>query len=188
MISKKRYWGLALPIWVDEETGDFEVIGSREELKERAVEGWEEFEGHTPHRPWVDQVKIREPEDGQPDVAHPRRRQPLARRRHRAVLDDGVQPDRDYWEKWFPADFITESFPGQFRNWFYAMLAMSTMMTDGPPFKVLLGHGLVRDENGDEMHKSKGNAIEFNTRPATRRRAVMNCSPTSPPRTIPRSH
>ena len=41
MISKKRFWGLALPIWVDEETGDFEVIGSDEELKERAVEGWD---------------------------------------------------------------------------------------------------------------------------------------------------
>ncbi|MCB1155787.1 class I tRNA ligase family protein, partial [bacterium] len=49
MISKKRFWGLALPIWVDEETGDFEVIGSLKELKERAVEGWDELEGNTPH-------------------------------------------------------------------------------------------------------------------------------------------
>src|SRR5262249_25528034 len=57
MISKKRFWGLALPIWVDEQTGEFSVIGSREELKARAVEGWEEFEGHSPHRPYVDKVK-----------------------------------------------------------------------------------------------------------------------------------
>ena len=129
MISKKRFWGLALPIWVDEATGDFEVIGSREELKERAVEGWDEFEGHTPHRPWVDQVKIRNPKTGNLMSPHPRRRQPVARRRHRALLDDGATTrDRAYWEKWFPADFITESFPGQFRNWFYALLAMSTMM------------------------------------------------------------
>ena len=76
MISKKRFWGLALPIWVDDETGDFEVIGSREELKERAVEGWEEFEGHTPHRPWIDKVKIRNPKTGNlmsriPDVGNP---------------------------------------------------------------------------------------------------------------------
>ncbi len=76
MISKKRFWGLALPIWVDEKTGDFEVIGSREELKERAVEGWDEFEGHTPHRPWIDQVKIRNPKTGNlmsriPDVGNP---------------------------------------------------------------------------------------------------------------------
>ena len=76
MISKKRFWGLALPIWVDEKTGDFEVIGSREELKERAVEGWDEFEGHTPHRPWIDLVKIRNPKTGNlmsriPDVGNP---------------------------------------------------------------------------------------------------------------------
>ncbi len=51
MISKKRYWGLALPIWECKDCGHFEVIGSRDELKERAVEGWDEFEGHTPHRP-----------------------------------------------------------------------------------------------------------------------------------------
>jgi isoleucyl-tRNA synthetase len=161
MISKKRYWGLALPIWVDDVTGEFEVIGSREELKERAVEGWEEFEGHTPHRPWIDKVKIRNPRTGNlmsriPDVGNP-------------WLDAGIVPfstmgyntDRAYWEKWFPADFITESFPGQFRNWFYAILAMSTMMVDRAPMKVLLGHALVRDEYGREMHKSAGNAIPF---------------------------
>src|SRR5439155_20199941 len=77
MISKKRYWGLSLPIWVDEkDPNDFEVIGSREELRERAVEGWEEFDGHTPHRPWVDRVKIRNPRTGNlmarvPDVGNP---------------------------------------------------------------------------------------------------------------------
>lgn len=70
--------------------------------------------------------------------------------------------DRKYWEQWYPADFITESFPGQFRNWFYALLAMSTMMSDGRrPFKTLLGHGNVRDQLGHEMHKSAGNSIEF---------------------------
>src|SRR3989442_9724326 len=58
MISKKRYWGLALPIYDCPECHTFEVIGSELELKERAVAGWEEFEGHTPHRPWVDAVKI----------------------------------------------------------------------------------------------------------------------------------
>ncbi len=59
MISKKRYWGLALPIWVCEDCKNFEVIGGREELKERAVEGWDVFDGHSPHRPLVDAVKIR---------------------------------------------------------------------------------------------------------------------------------
>src|SRR5205809_7256456 len=161
MISKKRYWGLALPIWVDEATGDFEVIGSYDELKERAVEGWQDFAGHSPHRPWIDLVKIKNPKTGNlmtrvPDVGNP-------------WLDAGIVPystmkyntDHDYWEQWFPADFITECFPGQFRNWFYAILAMSTMMEQRAPFKVLLGHALVRDQYGREMHKSLGNSIPF---------------------------
>jgi isoleucyl-tRNA synthetase len=161
MISKKRFWGLALPIWVCDKCNAFEVIGSRQELKERKKAGWEKFEGHAPHRPWVDLVKIECKKcSGQasriPDVGNP-------------WLDAGIVPfstlkyntDRAYWEQWFPADFITESFPGQFRNWFYAILAMSTMMEQRGPFKVLLGHAQVRDQHGDEMHKSKGNAIPF---------------------------
>ena len=112
-------------------------------MKERAVEGWQQFEGHTPHRPWVDLVKIKCAKCGGkasriPDVGNP-------------WLDAGIVPystmkyntDREYWEQWFPADFITESFPGQFRNWFYAILAMSTMMEGRTPFKVLLGHATV---------------------------------------------
>ncbi len=162
MISKKRFWGLALPVWVDEVTGDFEVIGSREELKSRAVEGWDRFEGHSPHRPWIDLVKIKNPKTGNlmsrvPDVGNP-------------WLDAGIvsfstlcyNHNRAFWEQWFPADFITESFPGQFRNWFYALLAMSTMMENRAPFKTLLGHALVRDQYARPMHKSDGNAIEFN--------------------------
>jgi isoleucyl-tRNA synthetase len=161
MISKKRFWGLALPIWVCEQCGRFEVIGGREELKERAVAGWDRFEGHSPHRPWIDLVKIKcagcgGPASRIPDVGNP-------------WLDAGIVPfstmkyntDRNYWKKWFPADFITESFPGQFRNWFYAILAMSTMMVGRPPTKVILGHGLVRDQWGRPMHKSAGNAIPF---------------------------
>jgi isoleucyl-tRNA synthetase len=161
MISKKRFWGLALPIWVCERCNAFEVIGGRDELKQRAVAGWDQFEGHSPHRPWIDLVKVRCAKCGSqasriPDVGNP-------------WLDAGIVPystmgyntDRRYWEKWFPADFVTEAFPGQFRNWFYAMLAMSTMMTHRTPFKVLLGHAMVRDEHGEEMHKSKGNAIPF---------------------------
>ncbi|HEY7425516.1 MAG TPA: isoleucine--tRNA ligase [Gemmataceae bacterium] len=162
MISKKRFWGLALPIWVDEGDRDlFEVIGSCAELKERAVEGWDKFDGHTPHRPWIDLVKIRNPKTGNlmsriPDVGNP-------------WLDAGIVPystmgynkDRGEWAKWFPADFITESFPGQFRNWFYAILAMSTMMENRPPMKALLGHGLVRDQWDRPMSKSAGNSIPF---------------------------
>jgi len=160
MISKKRYWGLALPIY-DCECGHFEVIGSEDELKERAVEGWNEFEGQSPHRPWIDAVKIRCPECGKlvsriPDVGNP-------------WLDAGIvalstlnyRHDREYWEKWYPADFITECFPGQFRNWFYALLAESTAMENRPPFLTVFGYALVKDEHGDEMHKSSGNVIWF---------------------------
>ena len=169
MISKKRFWGLALPIWVDDETGDFEVIGSLAELKERAVEGWDDFDGQTPHRPWIDCVKIRNPNSGNlmsriEDVGNP-------------WLDAGIVPfstmhynhDREEWQKWYPADLVTECFPGQFRNWFYSMLSLSTMMRfdeaddalDRRPFKTLLGHRLVQNEQGKPMHKSDGTAIWF---------------------------
>jgi isoleucyl-tRNA synthetase len=161
MISKKRYWGLALPVWVCDSCGAFDVIGGREELRSRSVAGWERFEDHSPHRPWLDLVKIRCGKCNGvatriPDVGNP-------------WLDAGIVPystlgynrDRKYWEKWFPADFVTESFPGQFRNWFYALLAMSALMEKRAPFRVLLGHATVRDEKGEEMHKSKGNAIPF---------------------------
>jgi isoleucyl-tRNA synthetase len=161
MISKKRYWGLALPIYDCAACGTVEVIGGREELKERAVEGWDRFEGHTPHRPWVDEVRIACPNCGQPverikDVGNP-------------WLDAGIVPfstlhyreDPDYWARWFPADFITESFPGQFRNWFYSMLAMSTVLRREPPFLTIFGYALVYGEDGRPMHKSWGNAIDF---------------------------
>ena len=162
MISKKRYWGLALPIYKCQSCGAFDVIGSREELKQRAVAGWDQFEGHSPHRPWVDAVKIGCSGCGAPanrilDVGNP-------------WLDAGIVPystmryntDRAYWGKWFPADWISESFPGQFRNWFYAILAMSTVMEKRAPFGLMFGYRLMKDEKGQEMHKSKGNAIEFN--------------------------
>jgi isoleucyl-tRNA synthetase len=162
MISKKRYWGLALPIWECTECGHFNVVGSREELQERAVEGWDKFDGHTPHRPYIDEVKIKCAKCGAKvsrikDVGNP-------------WLDAGIvtmstlgyRLDPAYWEKWYPADFITESFPGQFRNWFYSVLAMGTVMTGRPPFKTLMGYGTLFAEDGRPMHKSLGNAIEFN--------------------------
>ena len=161
MISKKRYWGLALPIYDCAACGTVEVIGGRHELRDRAVEGWDRFEGHTPHRPWVDEVRIDCPGCGAPverirDVGNP-------------WLDAGIVPfstlhyreDPDYWAKWFPADFITESFPGQFRNWFYSMLAMSTVLRREEPFRSIFGYALVFAEDGRQMHKSWGNAIEF---------------------------
>ena len=160
MISKKRYWGLALPIYKCK-CGHFEVMGSENELQERAVKGWEQFAGNSPHRPWIDAVKIKCPKCGETvsrirDVGNP-------------WLDAGIVPfatldyrhNRDYWREWFPADWISESFPGQFRNWFYSLLTMSTVLEDCEPFRNVFTYALVRDEKGEEMHKSKGNAIWF---------------------------
>jgi isoleucyl-tRNA synthetase len=69
--------------------------------------------------------------------------------------------DPEYWANWYPADFITESFPGQFRNWFYAMLAMGTVLRREAPFKTIFGYALLFGEDGRPMHKSWGNAIDF---------------------------
>jgi len=180
MISKKRFWGLALPIWVNpNDPTDFDVMGTLAELKERAVEGWNDFEGNTPHRPWIDQVKIKSTKTGAilervPDVGNP-------------WLDAGIVPfstlnyNENYptsllnWKDWYPADLVSESFPGQFRNWFYSLLALGTMMRyeddstgevitdplEKRPFKNLFAYRLVMNEEGKPMHKSNGTAIWF---------------------------
>lgn len=169
LISKKRYWGLALPIWVTEDGKEFEVIGGEDELKERAIEGYESLDGHTPHRPYIDSITIKS-KSGKvmhrvPDVGN-------------VWLDAGIVPystlvdpetgkvsyitDKEYFKEWFPIDLITESFPGQFKNWFYAMIAMSTVLEDSNPYKTVIGYGTLLAEDGRAMHKSWGNSIEFN--------------------------
>jgi isoleucyl-tRNA synthetase len=162
LISKKnRYWGLSLPIW-ECECGNFEVIGSKEELEKKAVKGWDKFKGHSPHKPFIDEVKIKCSKCGKlvsrvEPVGNP-------------WLDAGIVPfstlkyktDKDYFKKWFPADFITESFPGQFKNWFYSLIAMSSVLENTNSFKNVLGFATVLAENGKEMHKSDGTSIEFN--------------------------
>jgi len=171
LISKKnRYWGLALPIYECSHCGSFEVIGSYDQLKERAISGWEKFVGKTPHKPFIDEVLIECSGCGKPvkridDVGN-------------VWLDAGIVPfstyidpttnklsyttDKTYWKEWFPADFITESFPGQFKNWFYSMIAMSTVLEKRNPFRTVLGYASALGEDGRAMHKSLGNAIEFN--------------------------
>jgi len=170
LISKKRYWGLALPIWECTGCKHFEVVGSKEELKEKAAEGWEDFERSTPHRPWIDEIKIKCEKckalmERIPDVGNP-------------WLDAGIVSfstvsadnkstplyltDRKEFEKWYPADFITESFPGQFKNWFYSLIAMSTVLENKEPAKTILGFGTLLGEDARPMHKSWGNSLEFN--------------------------
>jgi isoleucyl-tRNA synthetase len=170
LISKKnRYWGLALPIYECLSCGNFEVIGSKKELREKAVEGWDDFEGRSPHKPYIDEVKIKCAKCKNvvtrvDDVGN-------------VWLDAGIVPfstyvdpktkelsyttDRKYWEDWFPADFITESFPGQFKNWFYSLIAMSTVLEKKAPFKTVLGFASMVGEDGRPMHKSWGNMIDF---------------------------
>lgn len=161
MISKKRYYGLALPIYPCSDCDIVNVIGSRDELKERAVSGWDEFEGNSPHRPWLDSVKVACSGCGSAtgrikDVGN-------------AWLDAGIvsfstlsyYDDRDYWDDWYPADWISESFPGQFRNWFYSLICMAAVLDGTAPTRTIFSYGLMRDEHGEEMHKSKGNAIPF---------------------------
>ena len=172
LISKKnRYWGLALPIFECQDCGNLEVIGSKEELEKRAVAGWDKFIGHTPHKPYIDEVKIKCAKCGEiiarvNDVGN-------------VWLDAGSVPfstyvdpktkklsyttDKSYWKEWFPADFITESFPGQFKNWFYSMIAMSTVLEKTNPFKMVLGYASMLGEDSRPMHKSWGNSIDFNT-------------------------
>ncbi len=162
MISKKRYWGLALPIWTCNACAHFEVIGDELELQARAASGWETFAGHSPHRPYIDAVQIACPQCGKlmqriPDVGNP-------------WLDAGVvsfstlqfRKNPAYWAEWFPANWISESFPGQFRNWFYSLLAMGTVLAGQPPFLQNFGYGTLQAEDGRPMHKSSGNSIEFN--------------------------
>ena len=164
MISKKRYWGLALPIYECAACDTFEVIGSETELKERAISGWDDFEGHSPHRPWVDEVKIACSTCGKPvsrikDVGNP-------------WLDAGIVPfstldyrhDRAYWEEWYPADLISESFPGQFRNWFYSMIAQGAALDELTCVQECL---LLRP---DEGRAGQGDAQERRQRDLVRRR------------------
>ncbi len=161
MISKKRYYGLALPIYECEGCGNVDVIGSREELRDHAIAGWAEFDGNSPHRPWIDEIKIR---CSKCDAVTPRIKDV-----GNAWLDAGIvsfstlgyNDDRDYWRDWFPADWISESFPGQFRNWFYSLICMAAALEGVAPTRAVFSYGLMRDENGEEMHKSKGNAIPF---------------------------
>lgn len=176
LISKKnRYWGLALPIWECAECKHFEVLGGKDELNEKSVSG--KLKG-TPHKPQIDKIKIKCTKCGN----LMQRIEPVGN----PWLDAGIVPfstistnnkasnfkdnnekplyltNRNEWLKWYPVDFITESFPGQFKNWFYSLIAMSTVLEDREPFKSVLGYATLTGEDGRPMHKSWGNSIEFN--------------------------
>jgi isoleucyl-tRNA synthetase len=156
-ISRKRYWGLPLPFYPCE-CGRLTVIGSRQELRELALDPGAVDAVPELHRPWLDAILVR-----CPACARPVRRVAEV---GDCWLDAGIVPfstlgyleDRRQWERWFPADFIVEAV-GQLRGWFYALLFMSTAMEGTSPYRTVLAHERVLAGDGREMHKSWGNAI-----------------------------
>ena len=155
-ISRDRYWGTPLNIW-ECSCGHRHAIGSIEELKSMSDNCPDDIELH---RPYIDAVKIRCPECGGEMT------------RVKEVIDcwfdSGAMPfaqwhypfeNKDIFEEHFPADFISEAVD-QTRGWFYSLLAISTLIFDETPYKNVIVLGLVQDENGQKMSKSKGNAVD----------------------------
>ena len=155
-LSRERYWGTPLPIWVCDECGETLAIGSKAELKEKGgLTGDIEL-----HKPYVDAVTIKCPKCGKtmhrtPEVID-------------CWYDSGSMPfaqlhypfeNKDKFEKTFPARFISEAVD-QTRGWFYTLLAISTLLFDKAPFEncIVLGH--VNDKNGIKMSKHKGNVVD----------------------------
>ncbi len=155
-VSRERYWGTPLPIWVCEDCGHTHVIGSKEEL--RKLGGLSE--DIELHKPYIDQVKIKCEKCGglmqrTPEVMD-------------CWYDSGSMPfaqqhypfeNKEEFEKHFPANFISEAVD-QTRGWFYTLLAISTAVFDRAPFEncIVLGH--VNDANGIKMSKHKGNVVD----------------------------
>ncbi len=176
-ISRRRYYGLPLPIYPCA-CGHTNVIGSRAELEERAVSGLEQLEEL--RRPWIDRVPVRCAECGEPverikevgDVWLDAGIVPFSTlgwqndeavaggfgRGAAAGLTTADLPDHAYWEKWFPADWVSEM-REQIRLWFYSQLFMSVVLTGKAPFKRVLGYEKMLDETGRAMHSSWGNTI-----------------------------
>ncbi len=154
-ISRSRIWGSPLPVWVCKECSEEVVIGSRKELKERAIEFPDEFEMH---RPWVDEIVLRCTEcEGK-------------MYREEFVLDCWLDSgmahtaslhylkDPSVFKEIFPFDFITEAVD-QSRGWFYSLLYTSVLLHGDVAFKACVSQEHVLDEDGGKMSKSKGNVV-----------------------------
>ena len=156
-ISRNRYWGTPLPLWKCE-CGHQEMIGSRKELVEKAVEDINE--DIELHRPYVDDVHLKCSKCGK----HMTRTSEVID----CWFDSGSMPfsqyhypfeNKELFEEQFPADFIAEGID-QTRGWFYSLLVISTFVTGKSPYKNVLVNELLLDKYGKKMHKSRGNAIE----------------------------
>ncbi len=155
VISRQRYWGIPLPIWVCENCGYTHVVGSVEELVEMGGEAPEQL-----HRPWIDRVTLKCPKCGGimrrvPDVLD-------------VWFDSGVAfyaslgypKNRELYKKLKPVDFIVEGHD-QIRGWFFSLLRSGVIGFNEKPYLKVLVHGFVLDEKGREMHKSLGNYVAF---------------------------
>ena len=160
-LSRERYWGTPLPVWRCE-GGHLHVIGSYAELAERSGR---ELEDH--HRPYVDEISFPCPHEGEDgarcgremrrvpeviDVWFDSGSMPFAQHHHPFAQDGS-------FERSFPADFICEA-QDQTRGWFYSLLAVSTLLGRESPYRNVVCLGLILDEDGQKMSKSKGNAVE----------------------------
>ena len=157
-ISRNRYWGCPLPIWTCE-CGNFETIGSRAELKKRALENID-IDNLELHRPYVDDIHITCSKCGKKmsrvlDVMD-------------VWFDSGSMPyaqfhypfeNKELFENQFPADFIAEGVD-QTRGWFYVLLVLSTLISGKSSFKNVVVNDMMLDAQGKKMSKSVGNIIE----------------------------
>lgn len=154
IISRQRYWGIPMPIWVCDNCGRPELIGSSRELEERSGMKLEDL-----HRPWVDSVSFSCGTCGGtmrrvPDIVD-------------VWYDSGISffasfgypyEDGESFSELFPADFITEGHD-QVRGWFFSLLRMGVLLFNKAPYKSVLMHGFMLDERGREMHKRLGNYV-----------------------------
>ena len=155
-LTRERYWGTPLPIWIDE-NGHKLCIGSIEDLRAKA----KNMPGSLDlHKPYVDRVIIQCPECGKdmhrtPEVID-------------VWFDSGAMPfaqyhypfeNREVFDENYPADFICEAID-QTRGWFYTMLTISTLLFNKSSYKNVLCLGLINDEFGQKMSKSKGNVVK----------------------------
>ena len=155
-ISRNRYWGTPLNIWICE-CGHQHAVGSIAELKELSDNCPDDIELH---RPYVDAVTLCCPKCGKPMTRTPEVID--------CWFDSGSMPfaqhhypfeNKELFEQQFPADFISEAVD-QTRGWFYSLLAISTLLFNKAPYRNVIVLGHVQDENGQKMSKSKGNAVD----------------------------
>ncbi len=156
-LSRNRYWGTPLPIWKCPDGHVFIPEGKEDLLKHVEGEVPEDFELH---RPWVDEIVVKCPVCGKP-----MKREPYL---IDVWFDSGSAPfaqfhypyeNREDFLSSFPVDFITEGID-QTRGWFYTLMAISTLVFGKAPYKNVLTLGLILDEDGEKMSKSKGNAVD----------------------------